>query len=94
MLSERLNELMSKPLAEIMALPATSAIDARDSAGHRLQCVTWCDRLSPDKYRVVVSLHRKRVLGFSSVVAAEGFIVDAAGKVERLQSTEARALLR
>lgn len=94
MLSERLDELMSKPLAEVMALPQTSAIDTRDGAGHRLQCVTWCDRLPQDKYRVVVSLHRKWFLGFSSVVAAEGFTLDAAGRIERLQSTEARALLR
>ena len=93
MLTERINDLMHMPLAELKALPRSGSYETVDDNGHRIQMVTWCDRLTDDKYRVVVSLHRMRLLGVSSVIAAEGFTIDEAGNVETIDPSVALALL-
>lgn len=94
MLEVRLNELMGKSLSEIRAMPQSSSVETIDDRGRPVEVVTWCDQVAQDKYRVVVSAHRRWILGFSSVVGAEGFIVDGGGTFERMASSQARAVLR
>lgn len=88
----RMNSLMRMPLSEIRALPASSSTKEVDHEGRRFQLTTWCEQVAPDKYRVVVSLHRMHALGASSLSIAEGFTVDAAGKVERLEQQQVQDL--
>ncbi len=93
MLSERINDLMQMPIAEIKALPRSSSYETVDENGHHIQVVTWYEQLTDGKCRVVVSLHRMRWLGVSSVIAAEGFTIDEAGNVEKIDNSVALSLL-
>ena len=88
----QMNSLMRLPLSEIKALPKSGSTEMVDPEGRRFQIVTWCEQVTPDKYRIVVSLHRMHALGASSLTTAEGFTVDASGKVERLEQQQVQNL--
>lgn len=90
--TDQLNSLKRMPFSEIKTLPPSSSIETVDSEGRRFQVTTWCEQVAPDKYRVVVSLHQMHGLGTSTVSAAEGFTVDADGKVESLDPRQVRDL--
>ena len=93
MLTKLVSDLMQMPIEKIKALPPSSSHETVDDKGRRIQIVTWCDRQADDKYRVVVSSHHMRWLGASSVVAAEGFIIDETGNVEKVDNSVVLALL-
>ena len=94
MLAARLNDLKRKSFSELRRLPQSSSVDSKDDQGRRVQVVTWCDQISPVECRVVVSVHHVHGLGVSSVLEAEGFLIDQFGAITGIDEAEARALLR
>jgi hypothetical protein len=90
--NDRLQELMRLPFAAIRALPESSSLDVVDEDGKKFQLVTWRVQIGPESCRVVVSLHRVRGLGFSSLHSARGFSMSSNGTIEMLEPAEAEKL--
>lgn len=90
--SGRLRDLMQLPFAAIKELPEKSSLDVVDEDGNKWQLITWREHIGPDLYRVVVSLHRVRGLGFSSLHSARGFSISSGGTIEVLEPAEAEKL--
>lgn len=90
--NSRLQELMRLSFSEISELPESSSQDAVDEGGRRCQLVTWGERIGPDSFRVVVSLHRMRGLGVSSLHGARGFSISSCGTIEMLEPADAEKL--
>lgn len=86
--TEQLDSLMWRPFSEIRRLPTSSGTETVDDDGCRSQLTTWCEQIEPDKYRIVVSLHRIHRLGASRVSAAEGFTIASDGTIDRLDPKE------
>jgi hypothetical protein len=82
--TEKLHSLMRKSFDEIKSLPESESNEIIKHEGHRFQVTTWCERLEPARYQVMVSIHRLHMLGASSLVTAKGFTIDASGKIELL----------
>ena len=89
---DRLREMMRLPFAEIKALPESSSEDVVDGDGNLYQLVTWREQIGPESCRVVVSQHRVRRIGISSLCSARGFTITASGAVELLDPTEVEGL--
>jgi hypothetical protein len=90
--NDRLQELMRLSFSEIRELPESSSQDVVDEDGKKCQLVTWREQLGPESCRVVVSLHRVRGLGISSLRSARGFSISSNGTIEMLEPTEAEKL--
>lgn len=89
---DRLRELMRLSFSEIRALPESSAQDLVDEEGKKCQLVTWREQIGPESCRVVVSQHRMRGLGGSSLCSARGFTIHSSGAIEMLNPAEAERL--
>ena len=94
MLTEQIAALMQKPSSEIRALPRCSSTRIEDGEGRRFEIITWCDKMDAGTYRVVISSHRIYPFGISTVAGAEGFTIDVVGNIRRIDSSEARAVVR
>lgn len=90
--NDRLQELMRLTFAEIRGMPESSTLDVVDEEGKKCQLVTWREQIGPESVRIVVSLHRVRGLGFSSLQSARGFCINSSGTIEMLEPTEAEKL--
>jgi hypothetical protein len=82
--TDQLHALKRMPFSAIMTLPTSSSEERVDSEGRRFQVTTWCEPIASDKYQVVVSLHLMGRLGSSRLCHAEGFVLDASGRIELL----------
>lgn len=89
---ECVQALMKLPFPEIQALPESSAQDAIDEEGKTCQLVTWREQIGPESYRIVVSQHRIRGPGVSSLCNVQGFTISSNGMIEMLDRTEAERL--
>lgn len=89
---DRLEELMRLPFSKIRELPGSSSQDVVDKDGKKCQLVTWQEQIGPESCRVVVSLHRVRGLGSSSLHSALGFSISSDGTIEMLDAAEAEKL--
>jgi hypothetical protein len=90
--NDRLQELMRLTFVEIREMPESSTLDVVDEEGKKCQLVTWREQLGPESCRIVVSLHRVRGLGFSSLHSARGFSISSNGTIEMLEPAEAEKL--
>ena len=90
--NDRLQELMRLTFSEIREMPESSTLDVVDEEGKKCQLVTWREQVGPESCRVVVSLHRVRSLGFSSLHSARGFSISSNGTIEMLEPAEAEKL--
>jgi hypothetical protein len=89
---DRLQELMRLPFSEIRELLESSSQDIVDEDGNKCQLVTWREQIGPESCRVVVSQHRVRRLGISSLHSARGFTISSNGTIEMLDSAEAEQM--
>jgi hypothetical protein len=87
--NDRLQELTRLTFAEIKEMPESSTLDVVDEEGKRCQLVTWREQIGPESCRILVSLHRVRGLGFSSLHSACGFSISSSGTIEMLEPAEA-----
>jgi hypothetical protein len=90
--NDRLQELMRLTFAEIREMPESSTLDVVDEEGKKCQLVTWREQIGSESCRIVVSLHRVRGLGFSSLHSARGFFISSKGTIEMLEPAEAEKL--
>lgn len=90
--NDRLQELMRMTFAELRGMPESSTLDVLDEDGKKCQLITWREQIGPESCRVVVSLHRVRGLGFSSLHSARGFSITSTGAIEILEPAEAEKL--
>jgi hypothetical protein len=89
---DRLQELLRLSFAEIKELPESCSQDVVDEDGKECQLVTWRELIGPESCRVVVSLHRVRGLGFSSLHSVHGFSISSDGTIEMMDAAEAEQL--
>ncbi len=90
--SDRLRELMRLTFAELREMPESSTLEVVDEEGKKCQLITWREQIGPESCRIVVSLHRVRALGFSSLHSARGFSISSNGTIEMLEPAEAEKL--
>lgn len=90
--NDRLQELMQLSFSQIRELPESSSLETVDKDGKKSQLVTWREQIGPESFRVVVSLHRERGLGVSSLRTARGFSISHNGIIRMLDAAEAEKL--
>lgn len=89
---DELQCLLRLSYPEIQALPESSARNLRDENDKAIQVIVWREQISPDTCRVLVSEHRRRWLGISSLNRAVGFIIESGGATEMLDTADVEQL--
>jgi hypothetical protein len=90
--NDRLQELIRLSFSALRDLPETSSQNVVDEDGKKYQLTIWRELTGPESCRVLVSLHRKYVLGGSSLRSAQGFSMSSNGTIELLDPSEAQQL--